>query len=460
MLRVFLCIGTRAMIVKYWGELLLVLGLTSLRLLHQREFRVGKCNLLFELDYLSWALILLSVWVVSLCLKRRVKIKLKNVNRGRFAFRLISLLLRLILVFSVSDTLFFYVIFECCLIPVFLLILGWGYQPERIQAGTYLVFYTVLGSFPLFTVILVTKIEIGSTYLYNNLHSFRGAGVFIFFVSAFLVKFPIYGVHLWLLKAHVEAPVAGSMVLAGVLLKLGGYGLLRVLSFWGERVNLLNEIVVVISIWGGVVVALSCLRQLDIKLLVASSSVVHMRMCIGALFIFRELGVKGCLMIMIAHGLCSSGLFFLANVVYERTHRRRLFVSKGLLNLIPSLSFWWFVLLACNIAAPPSLNLVREVLLLRSLVGWDLRLLFGLALMSFLRAAYRLFLFSLRQHGVFLMTKSGFSRTRLMELYVATAHWIPVNVVVLYCGLFTCWSNLNKILCCGHSYAHALGSEA
>lgn len=86
-------------------------------------------------------------------------------------------------------------------------------------------------------------------------------------------------------------------------------------------------------------VAISCLRQIDIKLLIASSSVVHMRMCIGVLFIFRELGVKGCLIIIIAHGLCSSGLFFLANVVYERTHRRSLFVSKGILNLIPSLSF-------------------------------------------------------------------------------------------------------------------------
>lgn len=87
-------------------------------------------------------------------------------------------------------------------------------------------------------------------------------------------------------------------------------------------------------------VAVSCLRQLDIKLLIASSSVVHIRMCIRAVFIFRELGLKGCLMMIIAHGLCSSGLFFLANVVYERTHRRSLFVSKGLLNLIPSLSFW------------------------------------------------------------------------------------------------------------------------
>lgn len=159
--------------------------------------------------------------------------------------------------------------------------------------------------------------------------------VFFVLVVAFLVKFPIYGVHLWLLKAHVEAPVAGSIVLAGVLLKLGGYGLIRVLSVWGGSVNWLIETVVGVRIIGGVFVRLVCLRHIDIKLLIASSSVVHMRMCIGGVFILSDWGYKGCLLVMLAHGLCSSGLFYLANLVYERTRSRSLFISKGFLRLMP-----------------------------------------------------------------------------------------------------------------------------
>jgi NADH-ubiquinone oxidoreductase chain 4 len=113
----------------------------------------------------------------------------------------------------------------------------------------------------------------------------------------------------------------------------------------------------------------------DIKLLIARSSVVHIRICVAGLFIFREWAYKGCLIVIVGHGLCSSGLFFLANRAYERTGRRRILVSKGLLSIAPRLRLWWFLLVAANIAAPPSLNLLGEVRLMISLVGWDYRVI-------------------------------------------------------------------------------------
>jgi NADH-ubiquinone oxidoreductase chain 4 len=129
------------------------------------------------------------------------------------------------------------------------MILGWGYQPERAQAGVYIFFYTLFGSLPLFFIILYINNIKGRGYMYlRRERGYCGALMFLFLVGAFLVKFPLYGVHLWLLKAHVEAPVAGSMILAGVLLKLGGYGLVRFSVFLLRRANLSKEVIVTIRL--------------------------------------------------------------------------------------------------------------------------------------------------------------------------------------------------------------------
>lgn len=171
------------------------------------------------------------------------------------------------------------------------------------------------------------------------------------------------------MKAHVEAPVAGSIILAGVLLKLGGYGLIRVSIFFISDYILIKEFIIILSLWGGLILRLSCMRYMDIKLLIAASSVVHISTCIAGIFVLREWGLKGCLIIMIAHGLCSSGLFFLANVVYERTNSRRILINKGLLNILPRIRLWWFLLVVSNMAGPPSFNLVGEILLLIRVVN-------------------------------------------------------------------------------------------
>nr|DAZ91271.1 TPA_asm: ND4 [Gammarus pulex] len=432
MLGVLVSLLSLLMVSGIWGESLIwVLASSGLLMMTSSDSLIWKSGLIGELDFIGWGLSLLSMWIVLLSVLGSKSIKNSKNLCALFVILSISLLFLFVVSFYVGDFMLFYIGYESCLIPIFFLILGWGYQPERAQAGIYMLFYTLFGSLPLFFLIIKGS-SLGCWYMHSLFMTWPKSWVFyIFLIGAFLVKFPMYSVHLWLLKAHVEAPVAGSMVLAGVMLKLGGYGLTRFLAFWWAGVNWLSEIILCLSVWGAVAVSLSCLRQMDMKLLIASSSVVHMSMCIGGLLILSEWGLKGVMGLMVAHGLCSSGLFYLANMVYERTGSRSLVMNKGLLSIMPSMSFWWFALLSANMAAPPSLNLFGEILLIVILVSWSKVLMVVISLLSFFSAAYSLYLFSLSQHGVYLMNNSGFHSGFIVEYLVASSHWLPLNIMIL-----------------------------
>lgn len=245
----------------------------------------------------------------------------------------------LFIAFSSINLFRFYLFFEVRIIPTLILIMGWGYQPERLQAGTYIFFYTLLASLPIMISLFYFYEGLNSLDYYFLMGDFDLFYLYMCVNVVFFVKIPIFFIHLWLPKAHVEAPVAGSIILAGVILKLGGYGLMRLLILFlrvGLKVNL---IFYVIRIFGGFYVSLICLRQVDIKSLIAYSSVAHMGIVLGGLITLNFWGFYGSLIIMLAHGLCSSGLFCLANISYERLHSRRIFLTKGIINLMPRLSF-------------------------------------------------------------------------------------------------------------------------
>nr|YP_008964135.1 NADH dehydrogenase subunit 4 [Eulimnogammarus verrucosus]AHB14322.1 NADH dehydrogenase subunit 4 [Eulimnogammarus verrucosus] len=420
-----------------WGESLLwVMLMSGFMVMSSSDNLIWKIGLVGEHDYVGWALSLLSFWVVFLSMLGSHSIK-KVSNLSDFFIKLGMVLLGLFLVsFYVSDFLFFYLGFESCLIPIFFMILGWGYQPERAQAGIYMLFYTLLGSLPLFFLIM-NMYSKSSGYMYM-VSEINEVFFFFFLVGAFLVKFPMYSTHLWLLKAHVEAPVAGSMILAGVMLKLGGYGLIRFLPLCPIMPLLLVEIILCLSLWGGIAMSLSCLRQMDMKLLIASSSVVHMSLCIVGLLIQSDWGFKGAMVVMIGHGVCSSGLFYLANIMYERSHSRSLAVSKGFLTLMPSMCLWWFMLLGVNMAAPPSLNLLGEIMLINTVVSWSSYTISVVMIMSFFSASYSLYLFSLSQHGVYLNMKSGFHSGVVLEYLVCVGHWLPLNIIILFMAWLIC----------------------
>ena len=217
-------------------------------------------------------------------------------------------------------------------------------------------------------------------------------------ISGFLIKFPIYGVHLWLPKAHVEAPVRGSIILAALLLKLGGFGFFLIQPLV-ER-SLWLQSIASFSLRGGVLVAFLCLRQIDIKVLIAYSSVVHLRatiraLCLKTIRAFIRVGI-----VLVAHGLSSPGLFFRAFVLYKRSHRRRLLINFRGVSTLPYISLRLFLLAIGNMGAPPTLNFVRELVTIVALNGVTSLFMTQIALLVFLGGAYTIVLYLSRQHSV------------------------------------------------------------
>nr|WMQ78057.1 NADH dehydrogenase subunit 4 [Cymatophoropsis trimaculata] len=400
------------------------------------------CNLsyMYSCDIMSYGLILLSIWISILMIMASENLFKMNFYINFFLFNIIFLLIMLYLTFSVMNMFLFYLFFEGSLIPTLLLIIGWGYQPERIQAGMYLLFYTLFVSLPLL---------LGIFYIFNNSQimmiyflKFMNLNIYLLYfcmILAFLVKMPMYFVHLWLPKAHVEAPVSGSMILAGIMLKLGGYGLLRLMIFLQEINLKLNYIWIIISLIGGFYISLKCFCQVDIKSLIAYSSVAHMSVVISGIMVMNYWGFIGSYILMIGHGLCSSGMFCLANINYERLHSRSLYINKGMMNFMPSMSLWWFLLMSSNMAAPPSLNLMGEISLINSLLSWSWVSMIMLMLISFFSAGYSLYLYSFIQHGKYYSGIYSYYMGVSREYLMLMLHWLPLNILIMKIDYSMIW---------------------
>uniref|UniRef100_A0AAU7YTN1 NADH-ubiquinone oxidoreductase chain 4 n=1 Tax=Rhopalus tibetanus TaxID=3151528 RepID=A0AAU7YTN1_9HEMI len=424
------------LLMNWWIFSLCLCLLTFYLLLFQVDSYLCYLSYGFGFDIISYCMIILTFWISFLMIVASFNVKVHNNYMVEFLFIILFLVYMLYLAFMSSNLFLFYLFFESSMIFILLLIFGWGYQPERFMAGLYLLFYTLFASFPL----LISVFYIFNNYntLFYFMISFDcNIILYLCLIMAFLVSMPMIFFHFWLPSAHVEAPVSGSMILAGVLLKLGGYGLFRVLYF--VNTFTLNYVWIILSLLGTFMVGLLCMVQVDMKSMIAYSSVAHMGLVICGIMTCNYFGLLGSLVLMIGHGLCSSGMFALANIVYEHSHSRSLFVNKGFISFMPLMSMFWFMFMINNMASPPSLNLLGEILLFNSIVGWSTYTLLFLAFSSFFSCCYSIYLYSITQHGSLYSSMFCGSEGYIREYMMLFFHWFPLNFLFLSSDIFIMW---------------------
>jgi len=307
------------------------------------------------------------------------------------------------LFFSIGRWILFYFFFEISLIPTLWLILKWGYQPERLQAGVFMIIYTAGASLPLLLSLLFIYGVAGRDSFILRTLTDRGSWFSRWFLIpillAFLVKLPIYGFHVWLPKAHVEAPLAGSMVLAGVLLKLGGFGLIRVIRVVKATIREGLLLVITFSVWGGLLSSLISMVQRDIKSIIAYSSVGHISLVVIRLISCYPIAKIAAVCIIFAHGVCSPCMFALAASTYDWSQSRRVVINKNVLRIFPNFSFFWFSFIIANIGCPPSINFFSEVIIFRRIKEMRLIFIIPLGFLCEFTCVYCVFLYGFLNHG-------------------------------------------------------------
>ena len=390
--------------------------IVNLRIYHFK-YLLGNYTFIFEsYDLLRKSLVLLSIWLIMLMIIAQKRVNYKKL----LLINMIVLLVRLVFTFNTTNIIIFYFFFEWSLIPIFFIIIGWGYQPERLKASLSLFFYTLFASLPLLISIVIIINWSGSVKLRIIITQGMPNFLWTITVLAFLVKFPMYFVHLWLPKAHVEAPVSGSIILAGVLLKLGGYGIIRLIRV--TNIRIISSQIIALALIGGGILGVLCIVQRDIKVVIAYSSVVHIALVIAGRLRLTKWGFEGVLIIILAHGVCSSGIFAAANIIYERRHSRRFFFNSGLLNRRAIFRIVWFVLIVANFGGPFTYNLLGEILLILNLSSLAINSLSVVLFLSFFSAAYRLILYRSTNQGQTGNNNSVLIKIRFSEMIILISH--------------------------------------
>jgi len=353
-------------------------------------------------DGISLFFILLTTFLIPLCLLASWHAIKKNIVLYFASFLILETLL--ILVFSVRDLLFFYICFESVLIPMFLIIGIWGSRERKIKAGYYFFLYTLFGSvFMLLAIMQIYNIT-GTTnfdiLLTTTFTVLEQKILFLAFFVAFASKIPMFPFPIWLPEAHVEAPTAGSVILAGILLKLGGYGFLRIIiPFLPDATFYFKPFICMLCIIGILYASLTTIRQLDLKRIIAYSSIAHMNFVVLGLFTLDIRGLDGAMYLMLGHGIVSSALFLTVGIIYDRYHTRLIFYYGGLVQIMPLFALFFLSFILGNIAMPGTCNFIGEFLILAGLVKRSILLAILSCSGMILGAAYSLWMYNRIVYG-------------------------------------------------------------